>query len=93
MKQPLDWEKESEDKNDGGMMGMVKKLMNLKNLAKMTKEVRQEAMKGMITKRVLVDQATNGYIMTFFRGKEEKILCKDLQEVMVQLHKFFASRE
>lgn len=92
MKQPLDWEKESEDKNDG-VMGMMKKLLNPKTLAKMTKDVSQEAMKGMITKRVLVDQATNGYILTFFRGKEEKILCKDLQDVMFKLQRFFEGGE
>ncbi len=92
MKQPLDWEKESEDKNDG-VMGMMKKLLNPKTLAKMTKDVSQEVMKGMITKRVLVDQASNGYILTFFRGKEEKILCKDLQDVMFKLQKFFEGGE
>ena len=86
-----EWDKE--DKESGMGLKDVMKLLNPKNLIKMSKEVNKGVLADLLGKKVVVEQASNGYIITLFRGKEEKILCKDISVVMKHLERFFEGRE
>jgi len=77
---------EEEKSQDFGIKQALS-LLNPKKMQQMTQEMAEKSLENMQGKKMLIEQAQNGFVLTNTTNK--KVLCKDLKEVIQLIEVYF----
>ena len=79
---------EDDKKRVGNLMSM----MNPQNLIKQATKISKDLIEKRITKKVVIEQASNGFLVTFFSIQEEKKVYSTLNQLNKDIEKFFKNK-